>query len=346
MKGRQIILDHLNGREAAALIVDGRLEDLLIDADGPRPGAIYRAVADRPVKGQGGLFLRTPDGTAFLRQVKGIAPGDTMLVQVTGHAEEGKAIPVTQKVLFKSRYAIVTPDAPGLNISRSIKDDDLRDTLLGIAHEVMGDSPMGLILRSSCEAADPDEISEDIAAMADLATAVLSDTEGGEECLTEGDGPHTLAWRDWVEPAEIVTDEGSFESHGVTELIAALGDPRVALAGGGFAYIEPTRALVAVDVNTGADTSPAAALKANITLARDLPRQLRLRGLGGQITLDLAPMPKKDRRAFEMAIKAAFRSDSIETVLAGWTPLGHYEVQRQRARQPLSALLEEPGARP
>jgi len=346
MKGRQIILDHLNGREAAALIVDGRLEDLLIDADGPRPGAIYRAVADRPVKGQGGLFLRTPDGTAFLRQVKGIAPGDTMLVQVTGHAEEGKAIPVTQKILFKSRHAIVTPDAPGLNISRAIRDDDLRDRLLGIAHEVMGDSPMGLILRSSCEVADPDEIAEDIAAMADLATAVLADTDGAEECLTEGDGPHALAWRDWVEPAEVVTAERSFETHGVIDMIAALRDPRVALAGGGFAYIEPTRALVAVDVNTGADTSPAAALKANIALGRDLPRQLRLRGLGGQITLDLAPMPKKDRRAFEMAIKAAFRADSIETVLAGWTPLGHYELQRQRARVPLATLLEEQGGKP
>ena len=346
MKGRQIILDHINGREAAALIVDGRLEDLLIDADGPRPGAIYRAVADRPVKGQGGLFLRTPDGMAFLRQVKGIAPGETMLVQVTGHAEEGKALPVTQKVLFKSRYAIVTPEAPGLNISRSIKDDDMRDTLLGIAHEVMGESPMGLILRSSCAVADPDEIAEDIAAMADLATAVLSDTEGEAECLTEGDGPHVLAWRDWVEPAEVVTAEGSFESHGVLEMIAGLREPRVTLGGGAFAFVEPTRALVAVDVNTGSDTSPAAALKANIALGRDLPRQLRLRGLGGQITLDLAPMPKKDRRAFEMAIKAAFRSDSIETVLAGWTPLGHYELQRQRARVPLAALLEEQGARP
>lgn len=346
MKGRQIILDHINGREAAALIVDGRLEDLLIDADGPRPGAIYRAVADRPVKGQGGLFLRTPDGMAFLRQVKGIAPGETMLVQVTGHAEEGKALPVTQKVLFKSRYAIVTPEAPGLNISRSIKDDDLRDTILGIAHEVMGESPMGLILRSSCAVADPDEIAEDIAAMADLATAVLSDTEGEAECLTEGDGPHVLAWRDWVEPAEVVTAEGSFESHGVLEMIAGLRDPRVTLGGGAFAFVEPTRALVAVDVNTGSDTSPAAALKANIALGRDLPRQLRLRGLGGQITLDLAPMPKKDRRAFEMAIKAAFRSDSIETVLAGWTPLGHYELQRQRARVPLAALLDEQGARP
>ncbi|WP_416914151.1 ribonuclease E/G [Seohaeicola sp.] len=339
MKGRQIILDHLNGREAAALIVDGRIEDLLIDGDDPRPGAIYRAVADRPVKGQGGLFLRTPDGTAFLRQVKGIAPGNTMLVQVTGHAEEGKALPVTQKLLFKSRYAIVTPDAPGLNVSRSIKDEDLRDTLLAIAHDVMGDTGMGLILRSSCAEADPEDIAEDIAEMADLAAAVLADTEGGAECLTDGDGPHAVAWRDWVEPAEIVTEAGGFASHGVLDMIEALQDPRVALPGGGFAFVEPTRALVAVDVNTGADTSPAAALKANIALGRDLPRLLRLRGLGGQVTLDLAPMPKKDRRAFEMAIKAAFRADSIETVLAGWTPLGHYELQRQRLRQPLTTLL-------
>ena len=108
-----IALDHLQGREAAALMRGGRLDDLLIDSDTPRPGTIYRAIADRPVKGQGGLFLRTPDGNAFLRQVKGIAPGQALLVQVTGHAEPGKAIPVTAKVLFKSRFAIVTPARRG-----------------------------------------------------------------------------------------------------------------------------------------------------------------------------------------------------------------------------------------
>ena len=108
----------LRGGEAAALMVDGRLEDLLIDSDAPRPGTIYRAIADRPVKGQGGMFLRTPDGPAFLRQVKGLAPGQPILVQVTGHAEPGKALPVTAKILFKSRYAIVTPGAPG-SISRA-----------------------------------------------------------------------------------------------------------------------------------------------------------------------------------------------------------------------------------
>ena len=50
-------------------------------------------------------------------------------------------------------------------------------------------------------------------------------------------------------------------------------------------------------------------------------------------------MPKKDRRAFELSVKSAFRADSIDTVLAGWTPLGHYELQRKRDRLPLPEVL-------
>ncbi|SFO39433.1 ribonuclease, Rne/Rng family [Roseovarius lutimaris] len=340
MKGRTIALDHVNGFEAAALLVDGRLNDLLIDSEHPRPGAIYRAIADRPVKGQGGMFLRTPDGSAFLRQIKGLAPGQPILVQVTGYAEPGKALPVTSKLLFKSRYAIITPSAPGLNISRAIKDEAIRDSLLEIAHAEMVDSDMGLILRSSCEGADAAEIAEDIRAMLDLAAAVLADATGeGAEKLTEGDGPHVLAWRDWTAPAEVVTAEGCFAEHGVLDHIEALRDPQAPLPGGASYFIEPTRALVAVDVNTGGDASLAAGLKANLATARDLPRQLRLRGLGGQITLDLAPMPKKDRRQFETSLRAAFRHDSVETTLVGWTPLGHFELQRKRDRLPLSEVL-------
>lgn len=344
MKGRQIILDHINGREAAALIVDGWLHDLLIDNDGPRPGSIYRAVADRPVKGQGGMFLATPDGTAFLRQVKGLSPGQPLLVQVTGHAEPGKALPVTDRVLFKSRYAIVTPNAPGINISRQIKDDDRRDALLALAHEVVEDETFGLILRSSCFAAEDDDIAEDIRAMSDLAAAIMADSDGPAEALTEGDGPHGLAWREWSEPAEVITEPGGFERHGVLDMMDALQSTQVSLPSGAHFYIEQTRALIAVDVNTGGDVSPAAALKANINTAKDLPRQLRLRGLGGQITVDFAPMPKKDRRTIEATFRAAFRADGIETVLAGWTPLGHFELQRQRVRRPLAEVLSEIGA--
>lgn len=339
MKGRSIILDHIKGREAAALMVDGKLEDFLIDGDAPLPGTIYRARADRPVKGQGGMFLTTPDGPAFLRGAKGLAPGQMLLVQVTGYAEAGKAIPVTQKILFKSRYAIATPGAPGLNISRSIRDEDERDRLLEIAHEVLEGEGHAMILRSACAGADGDEIAEDIAAMSDLAAQVLDDSEGAPELLVEGDGPHLRAWRDWSEPADVFRDPGDFETHGVLEALDGVLSIRDPLPGGGFLFIEPTRALVAVDVNTGSDSSLAAGTKANIACARSLPRALRLRGLSGQVVIDLAPMPKKDRGTFEGALRSALRADGEETVMVGWTNLGHFELQRKRGRTPLSELL-------
>lgn len=339
MKGRQILLDHIEGREAAALMVDGLLDDLLIDGDVPRPGTIYRAVTDRPVAGQGGVFLKTPDGAAYLRGVKGISVGETLLVQVTGYAEPGKAIPVTHKLLFKSRYAIVTPEAPGLNLSRSIRDDDVRDALMVLAHEGMDGNEMGLILRSAAAEADPDDVVDDIAAMRDLAMQVMADEGTGIEVLAQGDGPHVLAWRDWVAPADVVTDAGCFNNHGVLDAMDAAKGAQVTLGGGASLFVEATRALVAVDVNTGADGSFAAGLRANIACARALPAALRVRGLGGQITVDLAPMPKKERRTFEASLRAAFRSDDVDTVLAGWTPLGHYELQRKRARLPLTEVL-------
>lgn len=343
MKGRVVLIDEIAGRPAAALVVDGQLEDLLIDPEGDvvLPGAIFRAVADRPVKGQGGIFVKLPGGSGFLRQISGISPGQRLLVQVTGPTEPGKAVPVTARLLFKSRYAIITPAAPGLNVSRRIRDEELREGLNALATEAMAGAPedMGLILRSACADAEADEITDDILAVKTLALAVLADTEGGPELLVDGPGAHESAWRDWADPAPDEVVEGGFADAGVFEMIDALRDPRVALTGGGHMMIEPTRALVAVDINTGPDTSPAAALKVNIAAARDLPRQLRLRGLGGQVVVDFAPLPKKDRAILDQVIRAAFKHEAAETNLAGWTALGLYEMTRKRDRLPLEAVL-------
>lgn len=338
MTQRIVVLDTFEDRPAAALIIDGTLEDLLIDPvdDAPLPGAIYRAVADRPMKGQGGMFVRLPGASGFLRQTAGVAPGQRLIVQVTGPAEPGKALPVSSRLLFKSRYAIVTPAAPGLNISRRIKDEAQRAWLEGLAKTGMDGAPadMGLILRSASEAALQEAVADDILAMRDLALAVLADLDGGPELLVEGAGAQDTAWRDWLDPAPDEVAEAGFETHGVHEMIADLRAPRVALTGGGHMMIEPTRALVAVDVNTGPDTSPAASLKVNIAAARDLPRQLRLRGLGGQVVVDFAPMPKRDRAILDQVIRAAFKGEA-EANLAGWTTLGLYEMTRKRDRLPL-----------
>ena len=342
MKGSVIALGHIGEREVAALMVDGQLTDLALEEDGIAPGAILRGVVGRPVKGLGGVFVDLPDGVSgFLRAPKGLAPGQKILVQVAGASEPGKALPLTQRLLFKSRYAIVTPEAPGLNISRAIRDEGLRAELAALATEGMegADESLGLILRSACEAASDEEITTDIAQMRVLAEAVLADLSGGPELLVDAPGPHELAWRDWGDVDEVDDGPDALEHSGALDHIAALLTPEVRLEGGASMHIQATRAFVAVDVNTGADTSPAAGLKASIAAARDLPRQLRLRGLGGMVIVDFAPCPKRDRHVLEQVISKALRADAGEASVAGWTPLGNFELTRRRDRAPLPDWL-------
>ena len=203
------------------------------------------------------------------------------------------------------------------------------------------DDALGLIIRSAAAETEDAVTAEDIFAMRGLAEAVLADLDGDPELLVEGTMAHDLAFRDWLDPAPdaVETGPGDLERSGALDLIDALRGPRAGLPAGAHMWIEPTRALVAVDVNTGPDTSPAAALKANIAAARDLPRQLRLRGLGGQIVVDFAPVSKKDRAILDQVLRAAFKAEGNESTLAGWSPLGLFELTRRRDRLPLSELL-------
>lgn len=349
MKGSVAILDHLrDGREIAALMRDGRLEDVLVDAPASRlgllPGAILRGIVGRPMKGQGGVILRLPDGqSGFLRESRGLSPGQPLLVQVATVAEPGKAPPVTTRILFRSRYAILTPGAPGRNISRRIAEDELRADLAALADAAMSQAPeeIGLILRSACATADPDAVSADIAETLDLARAVLADADGKTpERLVDAPSAHLAAWRDWEDVDEVDERDGALADHAVADALAPLLRPDVALSDGSMA-VEATRALVAVDVNTGADASPGAGLRANVAALRELPRQLRLRGLGGQIVIDPAPFPKKEKAQLEQVLKSALRRDGSETSIAGWTPLGHLELQRKRDRIPLAEVLKD-----
>ncbi len=332
MKGSVTAIGKLNGAKAAARLVDGRLDDLIVDPkDQVLPGSIFVGVADRPMKGIGGQFLRLPDGaTGFLRNGQ-IPAGKPALVQVSRFAEPGKALPLTTKLLFKGRYLIVTPNAPGINVSRRIRDNDARDALSMLVHETRPDAK-GVIVRSAADGATSEEIVAELAELHETALRVTSRNGDQPVQLLDGPNAHETAWLEW--PCSDV-EGASFEDFAVHELIDVMRNPQISLPNGGSAWIEPTRALVAVDVNTGNDTSAAAGLKANIALSRDLPRQLRCRGLGGQITIDFAPFAKKDRRQLEQILRAALRADSVETSLIGWTPSGNYELQRKRERSPL-----------
>lgn len=336
MKGSVLALGQNAGRAVAALMVDGRLQELALEVEGFGPGAILRGRVGRPMKGMGGVFVDLPDGaTGFLRDPKGLAPGAPVLVQVAGLAEEGKALPLTRRLMVKGRHAILTPGAPGLNISRQIREPGVRAALDALAAQGMAGAAedLGLILRSACEGAGDDEVAGELAQLRALAEAIVADASGPPEALLDAPSPADLAWRDWPEPDQVV--EG-LEEAGALDAIAALMRPEVRLADGAGMIIEPTRALIAVDVNTGPDTSPAAGLKAGIAAARDLPRQLRLRGLGGQVVIDFAPFPKRERQILDQTLAKAFRPEGEAVTLAGWTPLGNYELTRRRDRPALA----------
>lgn len=355
MKGRQIILGQLHGAEAAALVVDGQLTDLILDSSALSPlapGAICRATVDRLVKGQGGVFLRLPDGArGYLRDRSGLTEGQRLLVQISGVAEEGKAIPATSRLLFRGRNVIATPGKPGVNVSRRIHHEERRAELAALGQDLLAQAPdslgeMGLIMRSVAETTEDSDIAEELSALLAIAGDVLGESQGDPELLLDAATPHEAAWIDWSEPAPDDIEEGkdAFERLGIDDMIETALQIELPLPGGASAAIQPTRALLAIDVNTGRDTSPSAGIKANIALARDLPRQLRLRGLGGQIVVDFAPMPKRDRATLDQVLKSAFRGESAETVLSGWTAMGLYEINRKRDRPSLVALIRAAAA--
>lgn len=344
MRGRQVVLDRLFGAPAAALTEDGALVDLIVDSGALvplSPGTICRGVTERLLKGQGGVFLRLPDGQqGYLRDRSGLREGQPLLVQIAGVADEGKAVPLSSRLLFRGRFGLVTPGAPGVNVSRRIRDSERRSSLEALGSQALQGRDHGLILRSAAAAADADEITEELAQLIELADRIMAETSGGPERLVDAPDAWEQAWIDWADPPpdDVEEGEGAFQRAGILEAVDVVLSSRIDLPGGASAFVEPTRALVAVDVNTGADTSPAAALKANIALARDLPRQLRLRGLGGQIVVDFAPIPKRDRATLDQVLRAAFKGDGTETSLIGWTAMGLYEISRKRDRVPLARL--------
>lgn len=345
MKGSLALFDESVGSGMAALLVDGRMVDLILDPPlnnpTPRPEAIYRGILERPLKGMNGAILRLPDGQkAFLKEAKGLAPGTPMIVQVATFSDAGKAAPVARKLIFKSRYCIVTPENPGNNIARSIRDEEERDRLLEILNYAADGADEGIILRSACNGTDAETIAEDIANMLHMCRAVMANGTGHEpELLLDAPAAAIRAWRDWDAPDQVEERRGCFADHGVLEYIDAANTPRVDMPSGWIA-VEPTNALVAIDVNTAGDFSPSAGIKTNLSAAKEISRQLLLRGLGGQITVDFAPMPKRERLKLENTLKAAFRKGGVDTIVAGWTPLGNMELQRKRERFPLREALK------
>ena len=332
-KGAFIAFDTFNSRGCAAMLYDGLLVDLLMDSpknsgDEVVPEAIYFATAGRDLPRQKAMMVDLGGGATGFLKYKTPPTERAFLVQVKTHVGEGKAAPVRESPLLKGRYVIlVLGESGAVNVSKAI-DADRRDALKTAVMDVAGEA--SVILRTACQDGLLADIIAEVRDMVILAADIRARCSG-VGLVHPAPSARALALRDWGD-VPIIDEAGCFERLGVADQIESLDSPIAGLPNGARMVIESTSALVAVDVDTGGDFGGDAGARANFACAGDLPRQLRLRGLGGQIVIDPAPMPKRDRTRFEMILRKALTGDDVPTEMVGWTKLGHYELQRKRSR--------------
>jgi ribonuclease G len=125
--------------------------------------------------------------------------------------------------------------------------------------------------------------------------------------------------------------------------VAQLAEPLAPLPGGGQLAIEPTRALVAIDVDSGgglgAGDKAAAHAGFNAAILPELARQIRLRNLSGAIVVDFAGLSARRRQALVAPLQAALADDPQGCRLVGFTGLGLAELVRKRVHPPLHEAL-------
>ena len=294
-----------------------------------------------------------------------------LLVQVVKEERGTKGAALTTYLSLAGRYAVLMPNTgKGGGISRKITSAADRKRLKDIATDLEVPDGMGVILRTAGASRTKPEIKRDFeylmrvwesvreTTMSSTAPALVYE-EGSlikrairdlygrdiEEILVAGEGAYreakdfmrmlmpssAQAVRPYREPHPL------FARHGVEGQLDAMFSNHVSLRSGGYLVINPTEALVSVDVNSGRATREHdiedTALKTNLEAAEEMARQLRLRDLAGLIVIDFIDMEeKRNNRAVEKRLNECLKNDRARIQVGRISPFGLLEMSRQRIR--------------
>ncbi len=372
MTARLLLTDSPGERRAALVDADGHLRDVVEDRDHAPPllGGVFAGRVVRTHSAAGGAFVEIGAATpAYLPARRALpAEGAAVVVQVTAEPHAEKAATVTDRPALTGGRLVYTPGRSGATVSRRVAGDTDRRALQSTLARLLADGE-GAVARRPALGADPESLAAELDALraawrrveaADrtpparllapppAAVRALADHAAPEpkEILAES---HTLARRAaaWCathrpDLADRVTvwreTEDLPAAHGVEAALAEALDAVVPLPCGGRLVVEPTRALVAVDVDGGG----AGARRANEEAAAALPAALRLRALGGQVVVDFLRggrrQPLKDR------VVDGAAEDPGDLKVHGFGPLGLLEMERQRRQAPLADRYGTPEA--
>ena len=294
-----------------------------------------------------------------------------LLVQVVKEERGNKGAALTTYLSLAGRYCVLMPNTShGGGISRKIHSVADRKRLKSIISDLTLPSTMGCIIRTAGLARTKPEIKRDFDYLARLwdgirektlsaAAPALIHTDSDlikrairdiynkdiEEVMVEGaDGykaakdfmkllmpSHAKRVQQYADPVPL------FQRHNVEDQLNAMYHPIVQLKSGGYIVINPTEALVSIDINSGRSTKEhgieATALSTNLEAAREIARQLRLRDMAGLVVIDFIDMEHHgNARKVERAMKDALKHDRARIQVGRISSFGLMEMSRQRLR--------------
>src|SRR6266545_2579322 len=308
-----------------------------------------------------------------------LKPGQEIIVQVVKDPLPNKGARISTHVTLPGRYLVLLPTVRHFGVSRRIEDEAERERLLALISQLSGGNG-GLIVRTVGESKGTDEFESDLAYLSrlrekirhraarvaaptllhqdlDLALRVVRDLLRPDFSVLWVDGEETyeriVEFLDQVQPSLVAKvklfRQGAtlFEQFGIEEQIEAALKSKVWLKSGGYIVINPTEALVAIDVNTGRFVGQSnledTVLQTNLEAVQEIVRQIRLRDLGGIIVIDLIDMIEQEHRSQVFAaLEGELRKDRAKTKMLNISEFGLVEITRKRSRANLERLLTQP----
>ena len=294
-----------------------------------------------------------------------------MLVQVVKEERGNKGAALTTYLSLAGRYSVLMPNtARGGGISRKITNAVDRKRLKEIATDLEVPEGMGVILRTAGASRTKAEVKRDFEYLMRLWENVRTLTltsqapnlvyEEGSlikrtirdlynkdigEVLVAGDAAYREAkdFMKMIMPSHAKNvkpykeDQPIFSKFSVEPQLDAMFSPQVTLPSGGYIVINPTEALVSVDVNSGRSTREHniedTAYQTNLEAADEVARQLRLRDLAGLIVIDFIDMmERRSIRNVERRLKDALKNDRARIQVGRISHFGLMEMSRQRIR--------------